>query len=59
MEITQEMWDTAVSHAKEMLEVYKTIPTGMFGASTIAHSISLYEQGDRGIALYNSLINID
>lgn len=55
----QEGWDKAIAHAREMLEIYKTIPAGIFGAMMIAQSINLYEQGDRSDALLESLEGIN
>ena len=59
MEITQESWDYEVERAKEMLEVYKTIPMGFFGASHIAQTIARYESGERSQDLYETLESIE
>jgi len=55
----EERWDKAVIHAREMLEIYKKTPTGMFGAAAIAQSISLYEAGDRSEALLEVLEGVE
>lgn len=54
----EERWDAAVAYAREMLEVYKEIPNGMFGAISIQTKIGLYEEGDRSEALLLALEGI-
>ena len=56
--MTDERWQKAINHAREMLEEYKKIPTGIFGALTIQEDIRLYENGDRSEALLESLEDI-
>jgi hypothetical protein len=53
-----ERWDRAIKHAKEMLELYKSIPTGGFGVIVIQRDIDLYNNGDRSKALLSSLESI-
>ena len=53
-----ERWDKAIKHAKEMLELYKSIPTGGFGVIVIQRDIDLYNNGDRAKALLGSLESI-
>lgn len=55
MEMDQERWGKAIAHARTMLEGYKAVPAGMFGAFMIAQSIKLYEDGDRSDALLEDL----
>lgn len=47
MATSTERWDKAIRHAREMLEIYKEIPTGVFGALLIQNAISRYENGER------------
>lgn len=59
----EERWQKAIEHAREMLELYKKIPTGIFGAlhyikMMIRQSISLYGAGDRSEALLEALEGI-
>lgn len=56
--IDKKRWEAAITHAREMLEIYKKIPAGMIGAAMIAQSITLYEAGDRSGALLESLEGI-
>ncbi|CAM4098788.1 hypothetical protein PAAL109150_09840 [Paenibacillus alkaliterrae] len=58
-EITQEQWHAVMDNAKFMLEEYKKIPTGMFGAINIANAISRYENGERTKELYEELKSIE
>lgn len=51
----KERWNKAVEHAREMLKLYRQIPTGMFGAMMIQRDLDLYEDGDRSEALLESL----
>jgi hypothetical protein len=51
----EKRWEVAVANAREMLEAYKEIPTGVFGALMIQRDIDLYEAGDRSEALLESL----
>jgi hypothetical protein len=53
-----ERWQRAVERAREILEIYKSIPTGIFGAMMIQQDLNLYESGDRSEALLKSLENI-
>jgi len=55
----KERWDKAIAHAREYLELYKIIPTGMFGAMMISDAILLYEAGDRSQALLERLEGIE
>ena len=56
----EERWDKAVKHAREMLEVYKSIPYGgMFGAIIVQTELDLYEDGDRSEALLERLEGIE
>lgn len=60
MEITQERWENAYRHAKEMLKAYKGLgPAGMIGAMFIATQINLYESGDRSAELLEVLEAIE
>lgn len=52
-------WQAAISRAQEYLEIYKSIPTGIFGATIIAHNISRYENGERTPELLDELENIE
>ena len=54
----EKRWEVAVANAREMLKIYKEIPTGVFGAIMIQGDISLYEAGDRSEALLESLEGI-
>ena len=54
----ENRWKKAIAHAREMLEIYKQIPAGIFGALAISCDISLYENGDRSAALLESLERI-
>jgi len=54
-----ERWGNAIKHAKEMLELYKSIPTGGFGVIVIQRDIDLYDNGDRSKALLKSLESIE
>jgi hypothetical protein len=54
-----ERWDKAIKHAREMLGIYKSIPTGGFGVIVIQRDIDLYEHGDRSDALLKSLESIE
>jgi len=58
-QITNEDWEYEINRAKEMLEVYKSIPTGLFGATIISQSIERYENGERTEDLYENLKNIN
>lgn len=55
----ENRWEKAIKHAREMLELYKTIPTGLFGAMMIQAKIDLYEKGDRSEALLEELESIE
>lgn len=57
-EIPQERWDEAIKNARFMMGEYKQIPTGMFGATTIALAISRYENGERTNELLEELESI-
>lgn len=57
--IEQYQWDYEVERAKEMLEVYKTIPMGFFGAAHISQTIDRYESGERSQDLYETLESIE
>jgi hypothetical protein len=55
----EERWQQAIEHAREYLGYYKEIgPTGMFGATIIAHNISRYENGERSQDLLDELEGI-
>jgi len=54
----QERWENAITHAREMLEIYKNIPAGSFGAMSIASDISRYDRGDRDLSLLGDLEGI-
>lgn len=54
----EERWDKAISHASNMLEIYKGIPGGLLGAMGIQTKIELYEAGDRSEALLEALEGI-
>jgi len=54
----QARWDKAITHAREMLEIYKGIPAGAFGATMIARDIANYERGDRNQELLDDLEGI-
>jgi len=56
--INKERFKKAYEYAKLMLEEYKCIQTGMFGAISIQHDIDLYEKGDRSDALLESMEGI-
>jgi hypothetical protein len=55
----EKRWEKAIAHAREMLEIYKKIPAGFFGAAIISQDIALYEAGDRSEALLESLEGIE
>jgi len=55
----KERWDKAIEHARRMLELYRQIPTGMFGAMMIQRDLDLYEAGDKSEALLESLESIE
>ena len=57
--ITQEKWDEAIENARFMLDEYKKIPTGMFGAMNISATIARYDQGERTTELYEELEGIE
>ena len=57
--VLEERFKAAYERAKEYLELYKKTPMGMFGASHIASSMSLYEDGDRSIQLLETLESIE
>lgn len=57
-DIPQMRWDIAVENAKFMLEEYKKIPTGVFGAVWIAQAIARYEKGERTVELLEELEQI-
>ena len=60
MEITQERWEKAYEHAKDMLKAYRFLgPVGIFGAMHIAAQINLYESGDRSAELLEVLEAIE
>jgi len=56
--MTEERWQKAINHAREMLEEYKKIPAGALAAMMIQEDICLYENGDRSEALLESLEDI-
>ncbi|MEK3673549.1 hypothetical protein [Paenibacillus sp. FSL R10-2771] len=43
----EERWSTAIDNARFMLEEYKKIPYGAFGAMNIANVIARYDRGER------------
>ncbi|GIO13542.1 hypothetical protein J19TS2_30970 [Cohnella xylanilytica] len=54
----ENRWDDAINNAKFMLEEYKNIPAGAFGAINIANAIGRYENGERTEELLNELESI-
>jgi hypothetical protein len=52
-------WEDAIANAKFMLEEYKKIPTGGFGAITITQTIIRYENGERTDELLEELEGIE
>lgn len=58
-EITQEQWDYVVDVAKFMLDEYKKIPTGAFGAMNIELMVNRYENGERSHELYDEMNGLD
>lgn len=57
--LTEERWTAAVNNANFMLKEYQNIPTGTFGAITIAQTISRYENGERTKELLDDLEAIE
>jgi len=57
-DVTQEQWDEAVKDAKEVLEMYKEIPSGIFGAMNISEVLARYDRGERTKELYEDLKSI-
>lgn len=55
----EKRWEDAIARAKEYLEIYKSVPMGMFGATIIAHNISRYENGERSPELLSELEGIE
>lgn len=53
--MSEERWEEAVKHARTMLEIYKEIPTGIFGATLIAKAITRYEDGEKTNELLEEL----
>lgn len=51
-------WEDAIANAKFMLEEYKKIPSGGFGAITITQTIIRYENGERTDELLEELEGI-
>ncbi len=52
-------WDDAIKNARFMLEEYKKIPAGAFGAMHIASTIVRYDSGDRSNELLEELESIE
>lgn len=48
-------WDAAIKNARFMLEEYKQIPVGVFGAIGIAQTIDRYDRGERTPELLSDL----
>ncbi|WP_199614676.1 hypothetical protein [Paenibacillus alkalitolerans] len=54
----KKRWEDAIENARFMLEEYKKIPTGAFGATLIAQAITRYENGERTQELLEELEGI-
>lgn len=54
-----ERWKTAIGNAEIMFEEYKKIPTGIFGAISIACVIDRYKSGERTKELLEELESIE
>ena len=55
----EERWDEAIEYARIMLEEYKQIPTGAFGAMFISTLITRYENGERTDELLADLESVE
>lgn len=51
-------WNAAIENARFMLNEYKQIPAGAFGAMNIAQTIARYESGERSLELLEELEGI-
>jgi hypothetical protein len=56
---TDERWKSAIENARFMLEEYKKIPNGIFGAMNIANIIARYDSGERTKELLEELEGIE
>lgn len=54
-----ERWNAAIDNARFMLEEYKKIPAGIFGATMIASAIARYDSGERTNELLEELEGIE
>lgn len=57
-DLDEGRWFEAIAIARYMLEEYKKIPTGAFGAMGISTLITRYENGERTIELLEELESI-
>ncbi|MBE7897172.1 hypothetical protein G7L40_00410 [Paenibacillus polymyxa] len=57
--ITQEQWDQAIEHAEYYRELYKEIPTGIFGLHFLNIMIQRYESGERTVELYEDMMDVE
>ncbi|WP_178381953.1 hypothetical protein [Paenibacillus sp. P32E] len=55
----QVRWTSAIDNARFMLEEYKKIPVGIFGAMNIANVIARYDRGERTQDLLEELEAIE
>lgn len=56
---SDDRWDKAIENARFMLEEYKHIPSGIFGATAISLAISRYDNGERTSELLDELESIN
>lgn len=56
--IDETRWENAIDNAKQMLELYRAIPTGIFGVAAISNCIERYNNGERTTELLEELENI-
>lgn len=58
VEDNSQRWSDAIENARFMLEEYRKIPSGIFGAMNIANTIARYENGERTEYLLEELESI-
>jgi predicted CopG family antitoxin len=56
--MTKERIERAISHAREMLAIYKSIPSGSIAASFIQRDIDAVEEGDHSEVVIRRLEDI-